>query len=75
MLRQERTAFGQKVEIQIQVSPKRKFRITIPSSIRTLDGQKYENTPYRIEFQTGDYDELPDRNDEYLNEINDMLDY
>lgn len=75
VLRQERTAFGQKVEIQIQVSPKRKFRITIPSSIRTLDGQKYENTPYRIEFQTGDYDELPDRNDEYLNEINDMLDY
>lgn len=75
VIRQERTLFGQRVEIQLQVPPKRKVRITIPSSIRTNEGQKYENTPYRIDFETGAFDELPNRTDEYLNEINDMLDY
>lgn len=75
-LRQQRMSFGQKVEVQLPVAPNRRYRITIPSSLRTADGNnRYDNTPYRIEFRTGDYDALPDRNDEYLQEIDGFLDY
>jgi hypothetical protein len=73
-IRPQRVPYGQRVEIQLQVAPNRTYRIMIPSSVHTdSDDRRYENTPYSIQFRTGSYEDLPDLNNEYLNEINDFM--
>lgn len=74
-LRQQRRPYGQRVEVQIQLVENRRYRISIPRSLKSEgDGARYENTPYKVEFRTGAYDALPDRNDEYLDEFDAFLD-
>jgi hypothetical protein len=74
-IRQQRMPYGQRVEVQIQVEPNRRYRLGLPRSLRTQsDHLRYENTPYKIEFRTGDYDNLIDTTDEFLKEFDDFLD-
>ncbi|NUN97295.1 MAG: carboxypeptidase regulatory-like domain-containing protein [Candidatus Omnitrophica bacterium] len=74
-LRQQRRPYGQRVEVQIQLVENRRYRVSIPRSLKSEgDGARYENTPYKVEFRTGAYDALPDRNDEYLDEFDEFLD-
>lgn len=72
---QQKTPYGQRIEIQFQVQPNRRYRISLPRTLQTDGDRKhYENTPYKLEFRTGDYESLRDSNDEYLEDINDFLD-
>ncbi len=61
-----RYPFGQRVEIQLFVEPNRRYKITVPSTVRTASGNdRYENTPFTFSFKTGEYDSLPDAASEY----------
>jgi len=74
MMTQQRVPHGQRVEIQLPVNPNRRYKLTIPSSVRTeSDNRRYENTPYTITFRTGDYESLPDAAAEDFNNIEDLL--
>lgn len=74
VLTQRHLPFGQRVEIQLPVNPNRRYKITIPSNVRTeSDDRRYENTPYTISFRTGDYDNLPDAAAEDFNNIEDLI--
>jgi len=69
--------FGMSVEIQLPtLTEKKTYKITIPRNVRTRgDHKRYDNTPYTFRFRTGSYGALPDVNDEYLDEVNDFLDF
>jgi hypothetical protein len=73
-LTQQRVPFGQRVEVQLSVNPNRRYRLTIPTSVRTQsDNRRYENTPYTIMFRTGEYENLPDAAAEDFNNIENLL--
>jgi len=69
----QRTPFGEKIEVQMLLRPNRNYTITIPSTVRTLKNDKYENTPYRVRFRTGSYDELPDATKQEMDFFDDQL--
>jgi hypothetical protein len=39
------------------------YRVNIPRTVRTVNNNRYENTPYTIKFTSGAYDDLPDATD------------
>lgn len=59
--------------MQMQLQPSRDYEITIPRTVRTQDGERYENTPYRIRFKSGSFDDLtsPDQTEQFLGESGD----
>lgn len=65
--------YGHRVEMQMQLQPSRDYEITIPRTVRTQDGKRYENTPYRIRFKSGSFDDLtsPDQTEQFLGESGD----
>jgi hypothetical protein len=66
-----RDPIGSVVQIQFNPRESRTYRLTIPSAVRTMDGKKFENTPYTIRFKTGSYDDLPDANEASILELDD----
>lgn len=58
-----RTPFGARVEIQLPLREEKSYRVNIPRTVRTVNNNRYENTPYTIKFTSGAYDDLPDATD------------
>ncbi|MCA9446313.1 MAG: carboxypeptidase regulatory-like domain-containing protein [Candidatus Omnitrophica bacterium] len=68
--------YGYRVEMQMQFEPDRNYQVTVPRSVRTRDGDRFENTPYRIKFKTGSYDDLTDPalTEEFLGDFGESFD-
>jgi hypothetical protein len=47
------TRAGSQVKIRLSLKPDTSYRVNISSRARTLDGDRFENTPYSFSFTTG----------------------
>ncbi len=66
MLFTERLEGGARAKLQVDFDDATEYTVRVGNSLRSAEGEAFDNTPYRFSFRTASIQDQPDANDPYF---------